>query len=71
MGNVKVVLIKGKYQYKRQLALYQDKAIAYGPIKAIAYGPISDAIKKLNPVLINSVLTKKTPGDTHYIIMEE
>ena len=63
MGNVKVVLIKGKYQYKRQLSLYQDKAIAYGPI--------SYAIKKLNPVLINSVLTKKTPGDTHYIIMEE
>ena len=63
MENVKVVLIKGKYQYKRQLALYQDKAIAYGPI--------SYAIKKLNPVLINSVLTKKTPGDTHYIIMEE
>lgn len=63
MENVKVVLIKGKYQYKRQLALYQDKAIAYGPI--------SDAIKKLKPVLINLVLTKKTPGDTHYIIMED
>lgn len=63
MGNVKVVLIKGKYQYKRQLALYQDKAIAYGPI--------SDAIKKLNPVLNSAVLTKKKPGDTHYIIMEE
>ena len=63
MENVKVVLIKGKYQYKRQLALSKDKAIAYGPI--------SYDIKKLKPVLINAVLTKKTPGDTHYIIMEE
>lgn len=63
MGKVKVVLIKGKYQYKRQLALYQNMAIANGPI--------SDAIKKLKPTLINDVLTKKKPGDTHYIIMEE
>ena len=63
MGNVKIVLIKGKYQYKKQLALYQDKAKYYGLI--------SDAVKKLKPTLINDVLTKKTPGDTHYIIMEE
>ena len=63
MGNVKAVLIKGKYQYKRQLPLYKDKAIAYGSI--------SCDIKKLNPKYRDLVLTKKTSGDTHYIIMEE
>lgn len=63
MGNVKVVLIKGKYQYKRQLPLYKDKAIAYGSI--------SGDIKKLNPEYRYLVLTKKTSGDTNYIIMEE
>lgn len=63
MGNVKVVLIKGKYQYKRQLALYQDKILHSGDIR--------HAVFNLKPALINAVLTSKTPGDTHYIIMEE
>lgn len=63
MGNVKVILIKGKYQYKRQLALYQ--------YKAIAYGFIGEVLNKLKPEYMNAVLTKKTPGDTHFIIMED
>lgn len=63
MENVKVVLIKGKYQYKRQKALYQGRILHSGDIR--------DAVFKLKPALINAVLTKKTPGDTHYIIMEE
>lgn len=63
MENVKIVLIKGKYQYKRQKAIHQDRILHSGYIR--------DAIFKLKPELISAVLTKKTPGDTHYIIMEE
>lgn len=63
MGNVKVVLIKGKYQYKRQKALHQGRILYSGDIRYAAFN--------LKPALINAVLTKKTPGDTHYIIMEE
>ncbi len=62
MTNEKVVLIKGKYQFKRQLAVYQDKAKSYGLIK--------DAVKKLAPALLNTLLSKKTAGDTHYIIFK-
>lgn len=63
MENVKVVLIKGKYQYKQQKSIYQERILHSGAIR--------DAVFKLKPDLINAVLTKKTPGDTHYIIMEE
>lgn len=63
MGNVKVVLIKGKYQYKRQKALHQDKILHSGDIR--------HAVFNLKPALINAVLTSKTSGDTHYIIMED
>ena len=63
MGNVKVVLIKGKYQYKRQKALHQDKILHSVDIR--------HAVFNLKPALINAVLTSKTSGDTHYIIMED
>lgn len=63
MENVKVVLIKGKYQYKRQKALHQDKILHSGDIR--------HAVFNLKPAFISAVLTSKTPGDTHYIIMEE
>lgn len=63
MENVKVVLIKGKYQYKRQKALYKGQILYSGDLR--------DAVFKLKPALISAVLTKKTPGDTHYIIMGE
>ena len=65
MENVKVVRIKGKYQYKQQKSIYQ------GCYRILHSGAIRDAVFKLKPDLINAVLTKKTPGDTHYIIMEE
>lgn len=63
MENVKIVLIKGKYQYKRQKTIHQGK-ILYS-------GDLQDAVFKLKPELINAVLTKKTPGDTHFIILKE
>ena len=62
MTNEKIILIKGKYQFKRQLAVYQDKAQSYGLIK--------HAVKKLAPALVNTLLSKKTAGDTHYIIFK-
>lgn len=62
MTNEKIILIKGKYQFKRQLAVYQDKVQSYGLIK--------HAVKKLNPALVNTLLSKKTAGDTHYIIFK-
>lgn len=63
--NVKVILIKGKYQYKNKLLINDGNIIlSSGPLSILGTRNYKDLEYK------DLILSKVKPGDTHFILIK-